>query len=140
LGAAREVDPEVWRELRKSEPEGAIVLRYSRLPSAIAQTWTELESLAREVPGAMIHARPARGIVRLILPSSDAATSHLRAGLSGGATAKRIGERLPADLWPLLAPRPTADALSARIKQAFDPDSVLNPGILGEGESGGRVT
>ncbi len=132
LGTAREIDVAVWPALRASEPDDAIVVRYSRLPSAIAQTWTEIESLVRDLPGAMIHARPARGIVRLMLPSSESAVSRLRERFVAGATAKRIGERMPAELWPALAARPTADALSSRIKQAFDPDRLLNPGILGE--------
>ncbi|HEY4130090.1 MAG TPA: FAD-binding protein [Gemmatimonadaceae bacterium] len=132
LGAAHEVDASIWTALRGAEPKDAIVIRYSRQPSDIAQTWTEVDTLARDIPGALMHARPARGIVRLILPSSDAAISQLRTRLTSGAPVKRVGERLPAALWQVLAPRPTADALSTRIKQAFDPDSVLNPGILGE--------
>jgi FAD/FMN-containing dehydrogenase len=42
----------------------------------------------------------------------------------------RIVERAPAPIWPEL-PSATSDALSAGVRRAFDPDGILNPGILG---------
>jgi FAD/FMN-containing dehydrogenase len=52
-------------------------------------------------------------------------------GLVVGCTA--VGERLPAPLWRTLARDRSTDALAARVRRAFDPDRVLNAGILGEG-------
>jgi FAD/FMN-containing dehydrogenase len=43
-----------------------------------------------------------------------------------------VVERLPATLWPALVPAAASDALSVRLRDAFDPDRLLNPGILGE--------
>ena len=42
----------------------------------------------------------------------------------------RIFERLPAPLWPTLAPSPVADRLSRSVKQAYDPRGILNPGKI----------
>jgi FAD/FMN-containing dehydrogenase len=42
----------------------------------------------------------------------------------------RIVERLPASLWREV-PSSAGDPLSIEIRRAFDPDSLLNPGILG---------
>ena len=44
----------------------------------------------------------------------------------------RVFERLPAALWPSLAPAAVTDRISRGIRGAFDPDHLLNPGILGE--------
>jgi glycolate oxidase FAD binding subunit len=132
LGKAREIDPDMWRELRAVEPAGSMVFRLSRVASEMARTWSEAEALVRDCQGTLIHARPARGLVRVIVPRNDATIANLRVSLASTAAAKRVGERLPNNLWPLVAPAPTADSLSTRIKQAFDPGRVLNPGILGE--------
>jgi FAD/FMN-containing dehydrogenase len=39
---------------------------------------------------------------------------------------------LPPALWDRLAPSSVNDPLSRRVRGAFDPDLLLNPGILGE--------
>ena len=43
---------------------------------------------------------------------------------------KRIGERMPEQLWSTAFPGRAATGIAARIKAAFDPRGVLNPGIL----------
>jgi FAD/FMN-containing dehydrogenase len=47
-----------------------------------------------------------------------------------------VVERLPARLWPTLGPRlapgRARDPLSRRVRAAFDPAGILNPGVLGE--------
>jgi FAD/FMN-containing dehydrogenase len=40
-----------------------------------------------------------------------------------------VVERLPAPLWADV-PSAVADPLSANVRRTFDPDRVLNPGIL----------
>ena len=62
----------------------------------------------------------------------DAAAAALRDIFAGTPNARRIGERLPADLWPVCSPPAAADRLSHGIKARFDPAGILNPGILGE--------
>lgn len=133
LGDPVEIDGDVWRRLATAEPRHAIVFRLSSLPTAIEEVWTQASSMAAECPGTMMHATASRGVVRCIVPSSaasiDALRRHFGASLS---TIRRIGERLPAELWTACSPPPTADVLSSGIKRTFDPHHVLNIGILGE--------
>jgi glycolate oxidase FAD binding subunit len=133
LGDARSIDAGVWSAMRQSEPAGANVLRLSRLPSEIGLTWSDAHALAATAgAGAFVHATPSRGIVRCILPRSDAAgRGRLRDALLAPTTATRIGERLEGDLWDLLAQPHGSDSIAARIRSTFDPHAILNPGILG---------
>jgi glycolate oxidase FAD binding subunit len=128
LGAPRVVESDVWTRLRSAEPSEAIVFRVSNLPSRIQGTWLEAAALTRACPGTLVHATAARGVVRCIVPRSDAATDALAKSFASG-TAARVGERLPPLLWPHAL---TRDRLSRGIKTTFDPARVLNPGILGE--------
>jgi glycolate oxidase FAD binding subunit len=133
LGDVRPFDTSVWSAMRSSEPAGANVLRLSRLPSEIGLTWSDAHMLAATAgSGALVHATPSRGIVRCILPRSDAAArGRLRDALSAPTTATRIGERLESILWDLLAQPHASDSIAARIRSTFDPHVILNPGILG---------
>jgi hypothetical protein len=123
LGASSEVAPDIWMKLRAIEPAGASVVRLSDLPSEIERTWS-----AANVPGALVHASPARGIARTI--ASDAIHLAALKSATGPNGATCLGERLPADQWRAVA-APGSD-LNTRVKQTFDPSNVLNPGILGE--------
>jgi FAD/FMN-containing dehydrogenase len=42
-----------------------------------------------------------------------------------------IFEKLPDETWAEI-PSPTSDPLSRGIKKAYDPNNILNPGILGD--------
>jgi len=119
LGGDR-VPTHIWSTLRATEPPGAPAWRYSAQPARFAALWSALPS------DVLAHATPARGVVRCIGTLS---------ALKGQATV--IGERLPAEAWPALAPARTRtqnaayDRLSKEIKKSFDPFSIFNPGILG---------
>ncbi len=132
IGDARELDPGLWNVFASVEPDQAVVFRLSGLPTDIERAWNAASTLASQIEGMMIHATPARGVVRCIAPSTPNAVAVLRRAFASLPTAGRIGERLPADLWSLCSPPPTADAISSGIKQTFDPRGVLNPGIFGE--------
>jgi glycolate oxidase FAD binding subunit len=132
LGEVRPADSDTWRLLRQSEPEQAMVFRLSHTPSALDRTWNEANTISDSCPGTLIHATPARGVVRCVVPAGAANVAWLQRAFGAPTMTTRIGERLPAELWAVVAPRPTADPLSAGIKATFDPHSVLNPGILGE--------
>ena len=131
LGGPRPVEATVWNRLRRSEPERAAVFRLSRSASEIAHTWRDALAIAAACPGTVLDAAPARGIVRCVVPERDATLAELRTLLGSAADAVRIGERVPAVLWPMLS-LPRTDTLAIGIKRAFDPYSILNTGILGE--------
>jgi glycolate oxidase FAD binding subunit len=122
LGTAAEIDADVWARLRAAEPPGASVIRLSNLPSLIEQTWR-----AASVPGALVHASPARGIVRIIATDPATLPTIRATATQSGATC--IAERLPADQWAGFTT--SRSMLEQRIKKTFDPANVLNPGIPG---------
>lgn len=124
LGAPSEIDGVVWETLRAAD-RGALVVRYSDLPSRVGETWAAAAGIA----GARVHASPARGIVRVMLPAGHDDAARICAAPAG---ATMIAERLPADLWPSAASgAPAPGTLAQGVKAAFDPRNVLNPGILG---------
>jgi glycolate oxidase FAD binding subunit len=135
LGATRDVDGTVWRALSASEPDDAAVVRLSTLPSRIGALWDRASAIVERV-GGHAHATLTRGVVRCVIPSLGTGEDEI-ARLRGIVTSLRIdatciAERLPASLWPALMPAAAADPLSVRVRSAFDPDHLLNPGILGE--------
>ena len=132
LGMPRTTDVSVWDRLRMSESEGAAVVRLATIPSNLGALWNETVAVV-DAGGGWTHATLERGAVRCVLPTArdddDAKTlrSIVTALRSSGS---RIVERQPASHWPGVR-SPIADALSTKIRQTFDPDGVLNPGILG---------
>ena len=135
LAPVSEVDGTVWRALAASEPRDAAVVRLSTVPSRLPALW-ERAAASMERVGGYAHATLQRGIVRCVVPSSGT-EAEVVARLRGVITTLRteatcIAERLPAALWPALMPSAAADPLSLRVRDAFDPDRMLNPGVLGE--------
>jgi glycolate oxidase FAD binding subunit len=134
LGDTREIAPTVWDALRDAEPPRSWVWRMSDLPSRIVETWQRAESLTAGVHGALIHAAIGRGVVRCIASpaagTEDALATTIDRSPFGGTT---IVERATPGHWPARASRVATDPISRRIRAAFDPHGLLNPGILGEG-------
>jgi glycolate oxidase FAD binding subunit len=135
LGVTREIDGTVWRALSASEPGDAAVVRLSTLPSTIGALWDRASAIVERL-GGYAHATLSRGVVRCVIPSAGAEDDEI-ARLRGVITTLRIdaacvAERLPPALWPALMPAAAADPLSVRVRGAFDPDHLLNPGIFGE--------
>ncbi|MEO5589997.1 MAG: FAD-binding oxidoreductase [Gemmatimonadaceae bacterium] len=138
MGASSELNPDVWERLRRLEDVVAqqsgstspIVVRLSSLPGQVAALWSRVRRVVSGVPGGCVHATPSLGIVRCIIPgTTPMPTVEQIASAVPGATA--IFERLPAAEWERLSPSVVADRISQRIKRAFDPSNVLNPGIMG---------
>jgi hypothetical protein len=97
--------------------------------------WDRASAIVERAHGSA-HATLARGVVRCILPierDEHEENARLR-GMVGALQhlGTTIVERLPAALWPALVAPAVADPLSAGVRNAFDPDRVLNPGLLGE--------
>jgi glycolate oxidase FAD binding subunit len=132
LGTPRPTDVAVWDRLRMAEWDGAAVVRLGALPSNLGILWMELSKVTTKA-GGCAHATLGRGVVRCILPAARAGEES--AALRGiihelRSSGSRIAERLPVPLWRELS-SPIADPLSTRVRETFDPDRVLNPGILG---------
>lgn len=132
LGEVFATSPEVWQALRTTEPAGSAVLRLSRAPARLSGLWRAAAAIAAAVPGASAHACAIRGIVRLIIPPADEATTSqaLRAASAGDQVV--VPERLPAEWWPRLRVAAARSDLSRKVRAAFDPRPLLNRGILGE--------
>ena len=114
------VPDEVWARLRTTDPVGGGIVRVSRRPSELARLWSA--TMSRQ--GVNAHATFARGVVRIRLTSSD--TNALASFDTGD---RRIFEKAPAGWNDAGA---TSDGISRRLRDAFDPARLLNPGILGE--------
>ena len=133
LGEANELDAAIWRRLCSGEPARAAVLRLSRRPSEFVSTWRDACEVVERWSSGYCHGDPGRGVVRVVLPLSETANDAAllaSLGTSGGAT--RISERLPVALWNALAPAANRNRLDHDVKSTFDPQSILNPGILGD--------
>lgn len=138
LGGVRDIDPTVWNRLRHLEDtirsdspdnEPPIVLRISSLPQNLAHVWNSARNVVSGIAGSALHATPSLGIVRCILPSSTPISSVEL--LLNWDNVTVIFERLHSTEWSRLAPSAVDDRLSRRLKAAFDPSGILNPGILG---------
>ena len=132
LGTTIAVDAAVWERLSTSEPAGASVVRLGALPSELGGIWDRVTGEIAARDGAS-HATLTRGVIRGILP---AARTSEEIGAQRGmmneldAPGSCIVERLPGALWADV-PSAIGDALSSEVQRTFDPDRVLNPGILG---------
>lgn len=128
FGEIRDVDPTVWDMLRRAEPPESASVRFSGPLIAFDGIWRRLQR-ELEGAGAFIHGTPGRGIVRCVVPAASAGVLPQLASQEGAPTA--IFERLPEDVWAEAGSAPLNDGVSRRVRDAFDPAMLLNPGILG---------
>ncbi|HEU4721215.1 MAG TPA: FAD-binding protein [Gemmatimonadaceae bacterium] len=129
LGAVRSVDPSVWARLRTAEPRSALVLRLGTLPASLGPLWARA-ARATSAVGGWSHATVARGIVRCVLPAVPEENERVRGMVKElHAPGSRVVERAPEGFWPEVGSS-VADTLSRDVRRTFDPDRVLNPGIL----------
>jgi len=131
LGSAIEIEPSVWARLRATEPDGATALRLGTLPASIGAIWARAVRVT-DAAGGWSHATLVRGVVRCILPPARTSEEieRLRGMMNAlHAPGSRIVERAPAPLWSEV-PSSVAGPLSKEVRRTFDPDRVLNPGIL----------
>ena len=128
FGDVTEMDSSRWTLLRGLWHDGWSI-RFSRRRSAIADAFAAAEVLAAEWEGALVTVSPARSVVRCALPSNGGSPELLARLLSALPTASRAYERLPVDVWQTLSLAPT-HTLSERIRATYDPDAILNRGIM----------
>jgi glycolate oxidase FAD binding subunit len=133
LGTPIGVDAGVWARLRTIEPATSAVVRLGALPTELGPVWSAATRLV-ESAGGWTHATLERGVVRCVVPAGEATPGdNERVGSmiqELRAPGSRIVEQLPAPLWDTMD-APTRDRLSSDVRRTFDPDGVLNPGILG---------
>lgn len=123
-----------WSAIAAAEPANAAVIRVSAAPSVLATVWKTIADLA-EGAGGFAHATVARGVARMVIPlpiGDEPELEALRRLVHALPRMTRVCERLPASCWSSLAPSAVNDSLSRAVRRAFDPDRVLNPGILGD--------
>jgi glycolate oxidase FAD binding subunit len=133
LGDVVDLDVGAWTRLRGAETATASVFRISALPTRLPELWTIATEIASRNPGTMVHAAPARGVVRCIVPQTEPMPS--LAPLDA-IDATVIYERLPRDLVPRLTAPRSSLGIEQRLLAMFNPFGVLNPGLLIDG--GGR--
>lgn len=126
LGALVPVAGDLWSRLSAADAEHA-TLRASVAPARVAPLWQALAGRADALGGAA-HATLRRGTVRCILPP-DAVAPLLDEASRCNATV--VGERGPEVLWSRGSADPVLQRLAGGVRRAFDPDGVLNPGIMG---------
>jgi glycolate dehydrogenase FAD-binding subunit len=132
LGDVQEVAAGVWTAMRTAEPAEATVVRCSSTVARFHEVWLAADRLATAGDG-YAHASMLRSSTRVVLSHNEGALPDGALELLRGASRDtRVFERLPAALWPVLAPSRAMDRLSAGVRSAFDPHRLLNPGILGE--------
>lgn len=125
LGAAALAPSDVWQRLRAAEPPRSTVFRLSHLPDRIADTW----QLAAQGTTIRRHATPSRGIVRVMIDRENAVDVAGTIARAAAGHCTIIAERAAPTFWST-GPTPAANAtLSSRIRAAFDPAGILNPGL-----------
>ena len=128
----REIDGGTWLRLRQVETGAHTTLRISSLPQRVVVTAARI--LNDDVNGVYTSIDPRRGVIRVVAGSTDDAdsSSELATGVVQSDSSELVFEKLPAELWPVVSPSVVADPLSQGVKRAYDPNNILNPGILGD--------
>lgn len=127
LGKPFDVDRAVWSRLRNLETGYAAVVRVSDLPSAFAERWDDVQTVCGHK--GFVFGSPLRGTMRCILPEIDkqrVATFRARA-----KTAVVVFDCLPTPaVWSSLTAEPDQASLHGRVRAAFDPSGIMNPGAM----------
>lgn len=135
IGNTRLVPDEFWTKL-VAIPHGWS-MRVSGLPSKLLDTWDAAGRLIATADAGFRSAAPERGTVRIFFPAEMDSGKLFTAFGQFTAAAQANGHKILIEAMPSLSPlvsfasdRSTANGLSAGIKHVFDPNNVLNPGLL----------
>lgn len=135
IAHAEEVESPIWNALRELEGNADTVVRISTLPVRFIAASPDI--LADDFPHIYTSIDPRRGVMRIAVSANGTGG---KAGIDapddfsadGGGSSEVIFEKLPADVWANVSPTVVADPLSRGIRNAYDPNNILNPGILGD--------
>jgi glycolate oxidase FAD binding subunit len=139
IARPEEVEADIWTALRQLDGNAETVVRISNLPAQFLGTSATI--LSDDFAGIYTYIDPRRGVMRVIVGANGESNEVSKAaiGTSGDYVADSSGsngvifEKLPsAEVWAHASPTVVADSLSQRIKKAYDPHNILNPGILGD--------
>lgn len=121
-----EIESNTWPALASTEPASATGVRYSVRPSQWPSLWTAV--VAASDASTRVHATPSRGVVRVVAPTAmQHRVQQAVAPLGAAVIAEANGPRLTSS--PALA------QLGRRVRDAFDPQRRLNPGVMDDGRS-----
>lgn len=135
ISQSEEIESRTWAALRELDGDADSVVRISSLPDRFLETAAEI--LDDDPPGVYTSIDLRRGVLRIVAgvnlthgEQSDVIVS-VDPSVEGGPT-EVIYEKLPAEVWPHVSRTVVADRMSQGIKNAYDPNNILNPGILGD--------
>lgn len=134
LSAAVDAPDDCWDRLRALDGDAAATARFSMPLADLPLVWDALADSGQD-ENLLRHASVMRGIIRCLVQSASGSEAWSRHAISAMSrpvgSARFIPERLGPGLWSRLAPSPVSDPISRRVKEAFDPGNILNPGIFG---------
>ena len=134
LGDPVTASDDCWERLRALDAGAAATLRFSTPLTDLPILWDALADGSTADHRVLRHATVMRGIMRCLVAAPAGTAQPTPDSLAAIArpleSARLIPERLGA-MWSRLAPSSVNDPISRRVKEAFDPANVLNPGILG---------
>ena len=135
IARTQEMETDVWTRVRQMDGNAHTTIRVVSLPQRFLAASARI--LGENVPGIHTCIDPRRGVLRIVVGATSDATGGVDASTSadlqkdGVEGSEVIFEKLPADVWQEVSPSVVSDELSRGIKRAFDPQHILNPGILG---------
>ena len=130
LGRLSDAPADIWHRLRELDHDTEAAWRRSQLPSVFGDTWSSVARETKDLDQPLAHGNPLRGVVRV---AANGDTEVLRRCLTRGAGTLAI------EMFPTsggLTPEEPAERrknarLERRIRDTFDPQRILNPGITG---------
>jgi FAD/FMN-containing dehydrogenase len=133
-----QVDTTAWTKLRMLEGNAHTTVRIAGLPQRFLTASAKI--VGDDIPGIYSYMDPRRGALRIVVGADRGGDDDTGSMIGASSTFRPdktessdvIFEKLHPDIWPVVSPSAVSDALSQRIKRAYDPHNILNPGILGD--------